>query len=264
DAAEWRFTECAAELDACIADVRHDMDNDLYPHMLTTIAGQRWVVGHGFCLAVYKCAHSVECHSALGKVISMAINKGIQQGLGAGIVHGKAGRSLAKVEAYDPDVEGKYVAAVSNFKGVSFPLLDGLESLKDSPFALIMSALILKDDHGNRDAAPEFARFQPSIDQVTMPVYSESGSVDHEMLLSDAIPAIRWSAKRRGLCPPLSFTLGEAFSSAPPLDSSLGVADYQVYPLVPVSDAGSAHQASTATPHDDLFDTSVLDKPGDA
>ncbi|GJZ49450.1 putative ribonuclease H-like domain-containing protein [Tanacetum coccineum] len=41
DAAERRFKERAAELDARIADVRRDMDNDLYPLMLTAIAGRR-------------------------------------------------------------------------------------------------------------------------------------------------------------------------------------------------------------------------------
>ncbi|GKG17037.1 hypothetical protein Tco_0361994, partial [Tanacetum coccineum] len=101
--------EHAAKLDARIADVLRDMDNDLYPHMLTAIAGRRWVIRHGFRLAVYKCALSIECRSAMGKVISMAIIKGIQQGLEAGVVHGKAGRSLAQIEAYDPKVEEKYV-----------------------------------------------------------------------------------------------------------------------------------------------------------
>ncbi|GJX13577.1 hypothetical protein Tco_0205335 [Tanacetum coccineum] len=225
DAAERRFAERAAELDTRIADVGRDMDNDLYSHILTAITGRRWVIGHGFHLAVYKCARSVECCSALGKVISMAINKGIQQGLEAGIVHGKAGRSLTQVEAYDPEVEGKYVVAVSKFEGVLFPLLDEIESLKDSPLAQIMYALILKDNQGNRDAALEFPQFQPSVDQVVVLVYSESGFIEREMLLSDAIPAIRQSAERRGLCPPSSFTLGEASGSAP-LVTSLGVTNY--------------------------------------
>nr|GEX08564.1 hypothetical protein [Tanacetum cinerariifolium] len=211
DAAEWCFTERAFELDARIADVRRDMDNALYPHMLTAIAGRRWVIGHSLYLAVYKCARFVECQSAMGKVILTAINKGIQQGLEADIVHGNAGRSLAQLEAYDLEVEGRYVAAVSEFKNISFPLLDELESLKDSllpqsvplswmlalptepqrfPLASIMSALVLKDDQGNVDAAPEFARYQPSLDQVVVPVYSDSGSVDREMLLSEAIPSL--------------------------------------------------------------------------
>ncbi|GJV55502.1 hypothetical protein Tco_1456507 [Tanacetum coccineum] len=211
DAMERRFVKRVAKLDARIADVRRDMDNDLYPLLLV----EGYLDG---------------------------LNKGIQQGLEAGIVHGKAGRSLAQVESYDSEVEGKYLAAVFEFEGVSFPLLDELESLKDSPLALIMSALILKDDQGNRNAAPEFARFQPSVDQVAVPIYSKSGFVNREMLLSNVIPAIRQSAERRGLCPPLSSTLGEASGSAPPPDTSLGVTDYQVSTLVLASDRGLANQ----------------------
>nr|GEV38542.1 hypothetical protein [Tanacetum cinerariifolium] len=215
--AEQHIMKCATELDARIADLWRDMDNDLYPHMLTVIAGRRWVVGNGFRLAIYKCACFVECRSALDKVISMAINKGIQQGLEAGIIHGKAGRSLAQVEAYGPKVEGKYVAVVFEFKGVSFPLLDELESLRDSPIALIMFALTLKYDQ------------------------------DRKMLLSDAIHAIRQSAERQGLCPP---------SSSAPGGTSLGITDYQVFTLVLAGDRGSVDQPLVTQPHDDLFDTS--------
>ncbi|GKF94329.1 hypothetical protein Tco_0284029, partial [Tanacetum coccineum] len=61
-------------------------------------------------------------------------------------------------------IEGKYVVTVLEFENVSFPLFDELEGLKDSPLALIMSALTLKDDHSNTDATPELCQFQPSLD----------------------------------------------------------------------------------------------------
>ncbi|GKE33748.1 hypothetical protein Tco_1453070, partial [Tanacetum coccineum] len=77
---------------------------------------RRWVVGNDFRLAVHKCANSVEYQSALGKVFLMAINKGMQQGLKAGVVHGQVGRPLTQIEAYDLEVEGKYVEAVSEFE----------------------------------------------------------------------------------------------------------------------------------------------------
>ncbi|GKF02503.1 hypothetical protein Tco_0029426, partial [Tanacetum coccineum] len=203
DAVAQRIDERVAELDARIADVRRDMDTDLYPHMLTAIAGR--------------------------------------------IEHGKAGRPLAQVKAYNPRTEGRYVAVVSKFENVSFYLLEELEGLKDSPIALIMSALTLKDDHGDVDATPGFRQFQPSLNQVTIPIYSESGSISREMLLSEVIPAICGPTERRGLCSPLA--------PAPFQDSSLGVTHYQVSTLVSTGDAVPATQ-----PRDDLFDTTVLDE----
>nr|GEY27938.1 hypothetical protein [Tanacetum cinerariifolium] len=196
-----RFKEQSAKLDARIADVRRDMDTDLYPHMLTAIVGRRWVLGHGVRLVMIKCAQSSECHSALGKE---------------------------------------------------------LEALKDSPLDLIMSALTLD---GDADSTPRLRELQASLDQVTVHVYSEpSGSrgvssISHEMLLSDVILAIRMRAEKRRLASSSSSAEGGVIGVVLVHDSSLGVIDYQVSTLVHTRDA-----ASTALPHDDLFDTTVLDE----
>ncbi|GKB14621.1 hypothetical protein Tco_0848544 [Tanacetum coccineum] len=82
------------------------------------------------------------------------------------------------------------------------------------------------------------------------------------MLLSVAILAIHGPAAWRGLCPPPGSTLGGAASSAPPHDSSLGVADYQVLTLVLFGDGGSATQPPIVQAYDDLFDKSILDGAG--
>nr|GEX15432.1 hypothetical protein [Tanacetum cinerariifolium] len=180
------------ELDARIADVRRDMDNDLYPHMFTAIVGRR----------------SMPC-----KVIYLAINKGIQEGLEAGIEHGRSGRTLAKVEAYNPRVKDEFVYAVIDFENVSFTLLDELELLKHSPLVSVMFALVLKDAQ-------------------------ECRSVNDEMLLSKVIPTACAATVRRGLCPP---PLGETSSSPPPHGSSLCVADYQVSTFVLSDDERSTN-----------------------
>ncbi|GJZ96494.1 hypothetical protein Tco_0668828 [Tanacetum coccineum] len=230
DVAAWRFKEWSTKLDARIADIRRDVDTDLYPHMLTAIAGRRLVLGHGIRLAVMKCAQYSECRSALGKV-----------------------------EACDPEIESKYVAAVREFENVYFSFLEELETLKDSPLDLIMSALTLE---GDANSTLELRKLQPSLDQVTVPVYSESSgsrgpsSISHEMLLSDAIPAIRGRAKERGLVPSFSSAAGGVAGIAPAQNSSLGVTDYQISTLVYIGDAVPVTQ-----PHDDLFDTTVLDVP---
>ncbi|GJY47912.1 hypothetical protein Tco_0437868 [Tanacetum coccineum] len=49
-----------AEMDARLDKLSVDFDEELYPHMLTAIAGYRWVIGHGLRLAVMKCAESSE------------------------------------------------------------------------------------------------------------------------------------------------------------------------------------------------------------
>nr|GEW45163.1 hypothetical protein [Tanacetum cinerariifolium] len=197
DATTRCFDDQCDELDACIAELNHDMDAELYPYMLTAVAGRRWVIGHGFRLAVMKRAQSIECSAALGKVIYMDINKGIKEGLVAGIEHGKTGRSLAEVDAYDSRDGDAYVAAVNEFENVSFTLLEQLETLKDSLIELLMSALTVEGVHGDGDPTPEFCKLQHVSEQVIVPVYFERGgsrdpdSISHEILLSDALSASR-------------------------------------------------------------------------
>ncbi|GJR68088.1 hypothetical protein Tco_0014153 [Tanacetum coccineum] len=191
--------ELSNQLDSHIADVRRDMDTGLYPHMLNSIARRIWILGHDVRLE-------------------------------AEIKHGKAGRSLAQVEAYDHDVESKYVVAVNDFENVSFSLLEELEALKDSPLAPIMFALTLD---GDVDSIPRLRELQPSFDQLTVP-----------------------HAERKGLVPSFNSPEGVVAHVVPVQDSSLGVADYQVSTLVHTGDT-----SSIAPPHDDLFDTTVLDGP---
>ncbi|GJV07787.1 hypothetical protein Tco_1345443 [Tanacetum coccineum] len=113
DTETWRFKERSAELDAHITELNHDIDVELYPHMLTVVVGRRW------------------------------------EGLEASIKHGKAGRSL--IDAYDCGVGAAYVGAVNEFENLSFTLLEQLEALKDSPHELIMFALTLEGDSGDKD-----------------------------------------------------------------------------------------------------------------
>ncbi|GJW94818.1 hypothetical protein Tco_0174490 [Tanacetum coccineum] len=91
--------------------------------------------------------------------------------LEARIKHGKIGRSLEKVESYDVDVKAKYLVAVKDLEDITFPQLEDLEALKDSPIELLM--------------------------QLTVPAYYERGgsrvhgSWDCEIFLYDALAASR-------------------------------------------------------------------------
>nr|GEZ37575.1 hypothetical protein [Tanacetum cinerariifolium] len=141
-------------------------------------------------------------------------------------------QSLVKGGAYDLGVKGDLVSAVTDFENVSFGLLDELKSLKDSPLASIMSALVLKDAQGNVVYVPELQRFQPSFDQVTVPIYSESSFISGDVLLSEVVPTARAAAKKRS--------------------------------CVRVCDGGPVTQPPVMQAHEDLLDTSVLDGTGDA
>ncbi|GJX34118.1 hypothetical protein Tco_0245675 [Tanacetum coccineum] len=138
-------------------------------------------------------AFATECRAALGNVILMAINKGIQKGLEAGIEHGKAGRSLDKVEAYDFGVE-----------------TDGLR---------------------------------------------DPNSISHEILLSDALGSSHDHAEKRKAGASSSSVAGGPSVFVPAQDSSLVVADYQISSVAIGDDAVPSYE-----PHNDLFDTTVMDK----
>ncbi|GKG47469.1 hypothetical protein Tco_0506954, partial [Tanacetum coccineum] len=90
------------------------LEEKLYPHLLTTIAGRRWLLTYGMKLVVAKCLNSPEYLSALGAAISKAIEKGMQDGLAAGITHGQEGRVLTDVDAFNPSMESDYISALQD------------------------------------------------------------------------------------------------------------------------------------------------------
>ncbi|GKC14161.1 hypothetical protein Tco_1010943 [Tanacetum coccineum] len=109
DKVEQRCTEMDVRLDG----LSIDFDEELYPHMLTTIAGRRWVIGHGLRLDVMKCGESMKLRQAFANVVSAGIAKGMSEGLKYGVKHGKAKLDLAAIEAYDPEADDKYMGRLS-------------------------------------------------------------------------------------------------------------------------------------------------------
>nr|GFB56676.1 hypothetical protein [Tanacetum cinerariifolium] len=143
-----RVEKRCAELDARLDALSIDFDEELYPHMLTAIAGRRWVIGHGLRLAMMKCAESLEMRQAFADVVSAGIAKGMSEGLKHGVEHGRSQLGLESIEAYDPEAEAKFVAALQSLKDLKFSLLDQLEGLKDAPMDVIIAALYLESDTG--------------------------------------------------------------------------------------------------------------------
>ncbi|GJW20303.1 hypothetical protein Tco_0030925 [Tanacetum coccineum] len=94
-----------AEIDSRLDALSIDFDEELYPHMLTVIAGRR-------------------------------ITKGFYDGLKYGVEQGEAKLDLAMVKGYDPEAEGKFIATMQALKDLKYPLIDELKKLKDAPMDL--------------------------------------------------------------------------------------------------------------------------------
>nr|GEY25924.1 hypothetical protein [Tanacetum cinerariifolium] len=175
-----RVEQRCARLDA----LSIDFDEELYPHMLTAIAGRRWMIGHGLRLAVMKCGESLELRQAFADVAQL---------------------TLESIEAYDPEAETKYIAALQALKDLKYPLVDQLEGLKDAPMDVIMASLYLESDTGD-DASQWVRDLRPSSSQLTILVYPEvrdpvsPWACKEYMLLVDAIAANISRAEKKKKC----------------------------------------------------------------
>nr|GEY30776.1 hypothetical protein [Tanacetum cinerariifolium] len=63
-----------------------------------------------------KCAESTKLRQVFADVMPAGIAKGMSEGLKHGVEHEKAKVDLAAIEAYDPEVDTKYVAALHALK----------------------------------------------------------------------------------------------------------------------------------------------------
>ncbi|GJW47863.1 hypothetical protein Tco_0079509 [Tanacetum coccineum] len=68
----------------------------------------------------------------LEMILALAIEKGMQEGLAAGIEHGQAGRCLTDLEAYIPSAEDDFNSVVSDLRGLNFSLLQEISNKKDA------------------------------------------------------------------------------------------------------------------------------------
>nr|GEW36548.1 hypothetical protein [Tanacetum cinerariifolium] len=200
-----RVEQICAEMDARLDALSIYFDEELYPHMLTAIAGRRWVIGHGLRLAVMKCGESLELRQAFADAVSAGIAKGLSEGLSHGLEHGQAQLSLESIEAYDPEAEAKFVAALQALKDLKYPLEDQLESLKDAPMDVIMAALYLKSDTGD-DAPQDICDLRPISSQLAILVYPKvrdpwnPWACKEEIILADAIAANISRAEKKKKC----------------------------------------------------------------
>nr|GEW47935.1 hypothetical protein [Tanacetum cinerariifolium] len=224
-----------AELDAQLLEMDAHLEEEFYPRFLTTISG-RWILTHGLKLVFLKCLQSSEYCHALGQAIGCAINKGIQDGLKAGVDHGKAGSDLFVIEAYDPSAEAKYIDVVNSLGTVDFSLLSELKSKKDASMVDLMDSLRLK---GPLAEIPRVEDLQPSSEQLILLIHK--GEIKEKCLsLTDVMVPLAELLSSKSLIDEASIfataepitTLSTTFTSSGVVPS-LSISDYQVLDTKP-------------------------------
>nr|GEX03306.1 hypothetical protein [Tanacetum cinerariifolium] len=120
-------------------DMALHLEENFYPHLLTTIFEHRWLLTHGMKLAIAQCLNFTEYISALGVTIGKAIEK-----------------------------EADYLSALQRLQSVNFPLIAELKTNKDASVEVIINLLRLED------ALPEklgLVESQPHVDQLMVPIH---------------------------------------------------------------------------------------------
>ncbi|GJZ54765.1 hypothetical protein Tco_0609958 [Tanacetum coccineum] len=114
--------------------------------------------------------------SLFGKtcVFGRAIEKGMQEGLAAGIEHGQAGRCLSDLEAYNPSAEADFNSVVRDLRGLDFPLLRELSAKKDASTWDVMDLLRLDDAVAKVLGMTDL---QPDVGQLMVPVHHKQDKV---------------------------------------------------------------------------------------
>ncbi|GJW61484.1 hypothetical protein Tco_0110819 [Tanacetum coccineum] len=163
-----------AEIDADFTRCCMRFQESFHPHLLNVVAGRRWLLTHGMKLLMAKCLNSTEYMEALGNAFGRAIEKGMQEGLAAGIEHGQAGRCLTDLEAYIPSAEDDFNSAVCDLRGLNFPLLQELSNKKDASTWDVMDLLRLDDAVAE---ALGMTDLQPDVNQLMVPVHHKQDRV---------------------------------------------------------------------------------------
>nr|GEV12904.1 hypothetical protein [Tanacetum cinerariifolium] len=153
-----------AKLDADLLEMALHLEEKFYPHLLTTILGRMWLLTRVLKLYIVKSLHSSAYLTALGAVISRAIERGCK------------------------------VNYRLRLRNVGFHLLAKLSYHKDASIEDIMNMLRLE---GPLADALEMSHLKPDIEQPTLPIHrSEDQVVLGETSLSFALSVANFQVER--------------------------------------------------------------------
>ncbi|GJV51786.1 hypothetical protein Tco_1447527 [Tanacetum coccineum] len=149
------LSDRVAGLDYELMDLALHLDEDFYPHFLTSIA-----------------------------VIGLAIDKGIQAGLVARIDHGKARRGLADVASYDPSMK----ASIADIMSLLHLEVPSAETPEVSPLEPSYEQLFFPVHRKEDNVVTKETSLSDSLDVVYARVQKlKEGALSYRLSISDAI-----------------------------------------------------------------------------
>ncbi|GJW88005.1 hypothetical protein Tco_0163345 [Tanacetum coccineum] len=139
-----------AEIDADFTRCCMRFQESFHPHLLNVVAGRRWLLTHVMKLLMAKCLNSTEYMEALENAFGRAIEKGMQEGLAAGIEH-----------------------------SLNFLLLQKLSNKKDASTWDVMDLLRLDDAVAE---ALGMIDLQPDVNQLMVPVHHKVEKMERNLV----------------------------------------------------------------------------------
>ncbi|GJU78940.1 hypothetical protein Tco_1276010 [Tanacetum coccineum] len=146
DAAEYKASCHGPVKEDKLRKLSIEYDEELYPHMLSTIAERRWLISHGLRLAAMSTLESQEVRQSFGDV--------------------------GEVPGYNQKAYEELVAAMEAMKLLELPHIAQLERDQDYPIGVIMTGLTLaRHATEGAEAQPDYF-LKPDVSQLQVPIFA--------------------------------------------------------------------------------------------
>ncbi|GJU20411.1 hypothetical protein Tco_1153753 [Tanacetum coccineum] len=165
-----------------------EYDEELYPHMLSTIAERRWLISHGLRLAVMSTLESQEVRQSFGDVVRCALARGKVEAVEE--LHEKKLLivPVAQVPGYNQKAYEELVAAMEAMKLLELPHIAQLERDQDYPIDVIMAGLSLaRHATEGAEAQPDYF-LKPDVAQLQVPIFASPSDILNPFVLEKEVP----------------------------------------------------------------------------
>ncbi|GJY11779.1 hypothetical protein Tco_0381088, partial [Tanacetum coccineum] len=165
-----------------------EYDEELYPHMLSTIAERRWLISHGLRLAAMSTLESQEVRQSFGDVVKCALARGKAEAVEE--LHEKRLLTVpaAQVPGYNQKAYEELVAAMEAMKLLELPHIAQLERDQDYPIGVIMAGLTLaRHATEGAEAQPDYF-LKPDVAQLQVPIFASPRDILNPFALEKEVP----------------------------------------------------------------------------